>query len=627
MGLTGACLRYPAALAVVVAGIMFAGLYSLGQLPIQLLPNIDRPELSIITSWRAASPAEIESEIAEPLEDVLKGLPGMKEMESWSSPGFNYINLTFGLGTDMQIILLDVISRLNRLPPLPADSDPPRLQIGGFGGIANESLSTFFLQTLPGNETPVNDYARLVEEVIAPRLESVPGVSRVGNSGAGIGQEEELQIIFDPFKAAQYGIEISGIVSAVGRNVDISGGLVDVGRRQYSLRFQGRFSPDQLSNLILDWRDGTPVRIRDIGEVRVGLAKQTRVIYQNGNPALYFRVFRENGANVLTTLDGVKAELAKLDQEILQDQAIRIVQSFDPSVFIRRAISLLTGNLAIGVFLAIGVLWWFLRQFRATVLIAIAIPVSLLTTLVILNLAGRSLNVISIAGLAFAVGMVLDAAIVALENIVRLREQGIENRSAVLEGISQVWGALVASTATTVAIFVPVVFLGNVEGQLFADLALTIAIGVMASLVVAVTVLPAAAAHWLGDLPPLDSHNFKWNQIAAWLMRLTNTPGKQVSWIGGLMVVPVAATLLLMPSLDYLPPVKNEVVYGFFQFPPGATVDVIDRELANTEPKPRTNVGARWNRRSRISSTTRMAAAAPPAPAPRTRTRSRILSA
>ena len=260
---------------------------------------------------------------------------------------------------------------------------------------------------------------------------------------------------------------------------------------------------------------------------------------------------------------------------------LTIQQSFDASIFIKRAISLVTGNLGIGILLAVGVLWWFLRQWRATLLVATAIPISLLTTFVVLYLTGRTLNVISLAGLAFAVGMVVDAAIVVLENIVRMRENGRPAMQAAAEGTSQVWGALLASTATTVAIFLPVIFLNDVEGQLFADLALTIAIAVSISLVVAVTVLPTAASRWLDQVQLKDANKETWKRTADRITRLTDNPRRRLLLAAVLMAMPIATTWVLMPKLDYLPPVKRDAVDGFFNFPPGANAKMIKEEIVD----------------------------------------------
>ena len=577
MNINQYALRNPAGIVVVVAVISLFGLYSLTKLPLQLFPDIEEPELSIQTGWRAASPREIESEILEPLEEVLQGLPGMHSLESNAGPGWSWINLTFGLDTDMQQTLIEVISRLNRLPPLPRDATPPQIQLsGGGGGDANSTLIWFFVQLLPGTPGPVEDYQRTVLDIMKPRLESIPGVSTVE---IPMGAEEELQIVFDPYRAAELGIQIPAVAALAGTANDVSGGFVDVGRRQYTLRFAGRYTPEQLQGLILDWRDGRPVRLGDIADIAVQRGDQNNIAIQNGNPAMGIRVGKETGANVLDTLNAVKVAVDELRDGPIRELGLDIRQSFDASVFIYRAVGLVTGNLFIGVLLAIGVLWWFMRQMRATLLVAMAIPLALLGTFVVLNISGRTLNVISLAGLAFAVGMVLDAAIVVLENIVRLKEKGESIDAAAEKGTAQVWGALLASTATTVAIFVPVIFLKDAEGQLFADLALTIAIAVVISLLVAVTVLPTLATRYLGSARNEDMHQGHWVKAAGKILKLTDTPKRRYGLIAGLMSLPVIATAILIPKLDYLPPVKRDAVDAFFQFPPGASTETIDQEI------------------------------------------------
>ena len=579
MNLTQSSLKNPAGVAVGVAIVVVFGLFSLFKLPVQLFPDIERPQLSIWTGWRAASPKEVESEILEPQEEVLQGLPGLQEMTAHANPGGCWINLEFGLETDMQETLIEVISRLNRLPPLPRDANPPVIQLGGGGGGgANQALSWFFIQLLPGNDRTMDSYQRFIKDVVKTRIESVPGVAGVEILA---GAEEELQIVFDPYRAADLGIEIPRVAAIAGRADDVSGGFVDVGRRQYTLRFAGRYSPEELSELVLDWRDGRPVHLGDIAEIAVRRGDRTDIAIQNNNPATAIRVDRESGANVLEALNNVKVEVAALRDGPLKDEGLTIAQSFDASVFIYRAIGLVTSNLLLGVTLAIGVLWWFLRKMRATLLVATAIPVSLLGTFVVLNLTGRTLNVISLAGLAFAMGMVLDAAIVVLENVVRLREAGRSPLEAAFEGTSQVWGALLASTATTVAIFLPVIFLKDVEGQLFADLALTIAIAVSISLLVAVTILPTAARKWLKGERLEDRHAEFWSRIANGITRLTDSQRRRLVLIGVLMTVPIILTLVLIPNLDYLPPVKRDAVDAYFNFPPGSNIETIDDEIVD----------------------------------------------
>ena len=578
MGITERAVKNPAAVAVAVAIIALFGLFSLKNLPVQLFPDIDLPQLNVQASWRAASPKEVESAILEPMEEVLQGLPGMQVMEANAFNGGAFVNMQFNLETDMQATLMDVIGRLNRLPPLPADADPPVVQLGGRGS-ANSALTWFFVQKLPGTPGQLTDYARQVEEIIKPRIEAIEGVAGVDFLA---GAPEQLQIIIDPYRAAELGLPLTDIAARASRSTDISGGFVDVGRRQYTLRFEGRYDPDQLRNQVMEWRDGRPVRLGDIAEIKIDRGLRRNIVVQNGNPAMGVRIDRQNGANVLAALTEVKAAMDELREGPLRELGLDVQQSFDASVFIQRAIKLVRNNLLLGVLLSIGVLWWFLRDTRGTLLIATSIPISLLATFIVLQLTGRSLNVISLAGLAFAVGMVLDAAIVVSENIVRMRERGETPGKAALLGTGQVQGALLASTATTVAIFLPVLFLRDVEGQLFADLALTIAIAVCASLLVALTILPAMAGNWLQAKKMTRGHAPQWARFSGFLMKASRTPQRRSVIIATLVAVPLLTTWFLFPQLDYLPPVKRDAVDAFLQTPPGATWDMKEKEIVGT---------------------------------------------
>ena len=579
MRLTKSSLANPAAVAIIAAVVILLGVMSIFSIPAQLLPQIEKPVMSVAVSWPGASPREIEAELTVPVEEVLQGTPGMTEMNAFSMPNFGWIQLEFSLGTDMTRALIDVISRINRMRPLPANATRPRVSLGQWGD-ANDQLIEYYVQQLEGDEQDLIENKRYLREVIRPEIASLYGVSEVGVWDTSGNANDQLQIIIDPYKAAELGIDIARAADRIGRSANISSGAVDVGRRSYTLRIEGRYDVDDLQNLILEWRGGLPVKLGDIATVNYGPPKREGFIYHNGRPAARFSIFKTNDANVLEALNGVKARMDELNETEFKERNIHAVYSFDPGIYIQRSISLLTGNLIAGVLLAIGVLWLFLRQWRATLIIALAIPVSLLTTFVVLSAAGRSLNVISLAGLAFATGMVLDAAIVVLENIVRLRERGQTPAEASDKGATQVWGALLASTATTVAIFIPIMFLKDVEGQMFADLALTIAIGVTVSLLVAITILPTAARFWMRELPPDPIDGSVWDRMSDRIIRLTGTQTRRFGWIGGLMAGSVLFTVLLWPESNYLPPVKRDTVDTFLFFPPGTNVETSDREVA-----------------------------------------------
>ena len=349
------------------------------------------------------------------------------------------------------------------------------------------------------------------------------------------------------------------------------------------MRFEGRFTADQLNETILAWRDGAPIKLGDIAEVSVGPdSRGSGVVYQNGNPAIGMNILREPGSNTLEAIDALTEVIDELNAGPLASMGYAIHKSFDPSVFIKRAISLLTSNLMIGIMLAVAALWLFLRRTMATFIIAAAIPICLMATIVALSLFGRTINVISLAGLAFATGMVLDAAIVVLENFVRMREEGKSSFEAAEAAVGQVFGALFASTVTTVAIFIPIMFFEDVEGQLFADLALTIAIAVSFSLIVAVTLLPTGARVFLknNEKAAVSKRPAITERIADFVMNMTSTNTRRLAIVGGLTVVPIVIGFLLWPQLNYLPPVKRDAVDGFISFPSGASVDVVREEFA-----------------------------------------------
>jgi len=571
--------------AVIVACILVAifGVISLTRLPIQMTPDISRPEITISTGWRASAPNEIESEIIEPQEDVLRSIPGLLKMQSSANYGRSYINLQFVIGTDMNRALIEVMNRLNQVPRYPVDATEPVIRVGGEN--FDKIIAWWAVMPGPGNSRPIESYQDFIEDTVITRLERVPGVSQVGSFG---GRKHEVRITFDPFKAANIGLDITGIASRLGSNADVSAGLNEVGRRDYIVRFSGKYEINALGELVLEWRNGKPVLLRDVARVEKVMVDATNVLHQNGGPSIAVNVMPESGVNVYQVMSDLKAAVADLEANELKRAGLIIEQDADDTVYISASVGMVRNNLLLGVSLAIIVLWWFLRKFRATVIVALSIPLCLLLAFMVLNFTGRTLNIISLAGLAFATGMVLDAAIVVLENIFRQREAGLQGDAASMRGVTQVWGALLASTATTVAIFMPVIFLGNEAGQLFSDLAVTISAAVVASLLVAVTVLPTAAANWIKGEAIDDHHRSWWHWVTSHIMSWTSTPRKRWTWVGSLTIAPVLIALMLIPSADYLPEGKKNFIMGFMVTPPGMgmqtagdeLVDVIDGRLA-----------------------------------------------
>ena len=310
--LTKASISSPATVAVGVAVIILFGVFAVYSLPIQLFPDIDRPQIGVETDWRTETPREIEAQLVQPEEDVLQGIPGLQEMDGYANSSNGYIALTFALGTDMKSTLVDVIGRLNRLPPMPIDAQKPFVQLANNQN-SNATLLYVFMQKLPGNNRNIDSYQSFLKDIVVPRIEAIPGVGTafINNVSAS----EELQIVFDPMRAAQLGIQIPKMANAISGAEDVSGGTMDVGRRQYSLSYRGRYSVNDLKGLILEWRDGKPIHLGDIADVRIG--RQGLLVGEPPCGGIFFWLpcvpeNRDVDAAVLPTRNGVVGHDAAL---------------------------------------------------------------------------------------------------------------------------------------------------------------------------------------------------------------------------------------------------------------------------------------------------------------------------
>jgi len=578
MNLTRASIKNPAAVFVLMALLLVFGIISLFRLPIQLIPDIEQPQINIGSGWRNAAPEEVESVIIEPLEDAVRNTPGVTEITTNIQRGFGNITLTYEVGTDMQGAMLDVINRLNQAPPLPVDAFDPVISAGGGNQGGTAAAASLLIRTTDDNPaTDISVYQDVIEDLVEPRLAGIAGVSQVNLNSQ---RAEEVRITFDARKAASLGIAISTIRNRLAGATDASGGFADVGRRQYTVRFAGQYQIEQMGQLIIAEVDGTPVYLNDIAFVERTLTDRAGLTLRNGAPAYYITVQRTNGANSVALLDDINRVISELNQGPLAQHGLQIDLSFDSSQHIRNALSLVKGNLGLGVLLALGILWLFLRSWRATLIIALSIPFSVMVAFLALNLLDRSLNVISLAGIAFAVGLVLDAAIIVQENIVRLKTTGLDDKKAVLRGATQVTGALFASTATSVAIFLPILQMQGIEGQLFSDLALTLSVAVVASMLSAITIIPLVSRFALTYKEAQDPLQKYWHRLAARLMVLTDSHGKRLGWIGGLLFGSLLVIALLLPKTDFMPRAPIDGFFYNFNLPPGGNIDFLEQELA-----------------------------------------------
>lgn len=570
----------PVATIVVFLIVCILGVAALFNMPVQLTPDLNRPEITILNYWRASAPADIESEIVEPMEAVLQSINGVEKISSAVRPGLGITRIEFALGTDMQQAFIDVISGLNQVPGRPREAEQPIINVGSLNG---DSVATLLIRKL--NPTPDDDfldYQELIRNRVEPELRRVPGIANVSLQSE---KQKQLQITFDPYRMAALGVSLDSVVQSIQRSTNMSGGFARVGRREFTVRYAGQYGPDTMDQMIVDYNNGRPIYLNEVATVSVDADVGRGFAYRNGAPAFYISLERTNGSNTVEIMDGLKAAIERLNKDVLAQHGLIIELSFDSSTHIKRAVDLVQNNLTIGIILAMLMLFWMIRGWRATLLIGLTIPTSICAALFALNVLGRSVNIISLAGLAFAVGLVLDAAIVVQENILRLRQQGMPMREAAIKGAVEVGPALFASTATTVAIFMPVLFMAGIEGQLFFDLAVSMAVAVVMSLISAMLLLPVVAVKVLYDSNSTPPERTFWERLAQFYARHVQSPRQIAFWLVVLIPGALVIIALLTPRPDFLPKAEWEGIFGIFRTPPGVNYDVYEKEVGQTIAK------------------------------------------
>ncbi|MEM8811315.1 MAG: efflux RND transporter permease subunit [Pseudomonadota bacterium] len=572
-----------AVVAVVLMAIMF-GVVALSTIPIQLIPDVRKPVIEIRTNWPGAAPAEVEREIINPQEDELKGIEGLETMTSRSLTGSGRITLEFAIGTNMDRSLLLVANRLDRVSGYPDEADEPTLETSGSD---DNPIAWFIVKRLDGNTRPIEEFGDFVEDVVQERFERVEGVSGVNVFG---GASQELQIVIRPESLARYGLTIPDVVNRLRReSISLSAGDIEEGKRRYVVRAEGELNTiEAIESVVLSSEAGAGanrfgrVLVGDIANVSFGYSKPTARIRNLGDPAIAVNAVRETGANVIETMEGLRAAVTELEETSLRDAGLYITQVYDETIYIDGAIELVVQNIWIGGLLAAFILMVFLRSPRATLVVSLAIPVSVVASFVAMAALGRTLNVISLAGIAFAVGMVVDAAIVVLENIYRLRQEGKSAKEAAYLGASQVWGAILVSALTTVMVFIPILIMELEAGQLFRDIAVAISVSVMLSLLVAITVIPALTKALFGGkatLKPIRLPVIDWlaGGFKSFIVGYAKLANRQPA-LGLLFVLVISggavwAAWQNVPEQEYLPDGNRNLVFGVLIPPPGYNLD------------------------------------------------------
>ena len=577
MALINFAIRNPVTVLVGVIIVCLFGMISIFALPIQLTPNVDKPEVSITTRWEGASPQEIEREIIEVQEEKLKSLQGLKKMTSTSSEGSGTIILEFILGTNMSRALLDTSDKLRQVKKYPENVDQPFIETGA--SRPSNAISWFILKSHPPRED-ISTLYDLMDNVVKPRMERVSGVSSINLFG---GVEKEVHVKIDPYRLAQKGLSMMNVRDMLRRhNTNISGGDIEQGKRSYIVRTVGQYpSLQSIMDSVIRREGDDVVYLKDIGVADYGYKEPQRVVRSQGNSTIAMNAIRQTGSNVMEVMAGLKEALKKVNEEILNPMNLEIVQVYDETLYIDQAINLVIQNLYVGGFLALCILLLFLRNIESTLIVAIAIPISVIGTFLFLVGFGRNLNVVSLAGIAFAVGMVVDNSIVVLENIYRHLQKGEKPFDAALKGGMEVWGAVLASTLTTMAVFIPVLFIREEAGQLFRDIAVAVSSAVGLSLIVSVFFIPMAAAR----LHKTNSNNktniFKnlfgivalasyfAESIAGIIRKINRSVFLRLMTVGGLTVISVFLSIKLIPPMGYLPEGNQNMVIGILIPPPG----------------------------------------------------------
>jgi HAE1 family hydrophobic/amphiphilic exporter-1 len=590
MKLVETAIKRPVTVMVGAILLVLFGFISLYRIPIQLTPNVDLPEVSVETRWEGASPQEVEREIVDAQEEELKNLEGLDKMESESRDGYAYIDLMFEIGTDPDDALLRVSKKLDQVRKYPANADKPLIKSGGR---QEEAIAWMALDSLEGYQGVLNQEVDFINDQVKPFLERIDNIASVNVYG---GRERELSVTINTEALAARKITIPELMRSLDvENRNVSAGSFDEGKRKYVTRTVGEFrNAADVENVIIKRVNGIPVTMGEVSRAKLDYEKLNVVVRHEGKPTIVMNAVREPGSNVLVVMKRLQEVLKNLNDSVLKDRKLIIRQVYDETGYIYSAIDLVKQNIFLGGILAVVVLILFLRNIASTVIVSVAIPISIIATFLVMTLLGRNINVVSLAGLSFAVGMVVDNSIVVFENIFRHREMGKSRVQAAYDGTVEVWGAVLASTLTTVAVFLPIVFVQEEAGQLFRDIAIAISSAVFLSLVVSITGIPTLSAKLLGRVHtahPKKRHRFSIMGLAGGFVNLIT---RFIYWMCGYVTARVLVVLVLtslsvsfavglIPKTEYLPQGNREMLFGILIPPPGYNQDEMKRIASEIE--------------------------------------------
>lgn len=559
--------------------ICVLGIVSVPRIPVQMIPDLEVRTITIETRWPGATPQDVEKEIIIEQEEYLRALPSLERIISRASSGSAEIELEFPFNINLNETLIRINNALSQVPSYPPNVDQPRIIASSF---SSNSFMYFRVSPLPGNprQLEMNMMRDFIDDHVRARLESVPDVSNVRIGG---GAEKQVQVLFDPVALAERKLSLMEVRNALNqRNQDTSGGEIESGKRRYLLRTIGRFdSVEELGELIIARRGNTITRLSDVATVSLHHFEIRERAYVNGEPIIFLAINREAGSNVVEIKRGVLAEVEAINRDILKPQGMELELTADDVTYVVDSIWNVWQNLLIGAVLATLVMYLFLRSVRATAVSVIGIPICTIAAFICLYVAGRTINVISLAGVAFAIGMTLDNTIVVLESIELERQRGLKRLAAAIEGVKKVWTAVLASTLTTVLVFIPILFIHEEAGQLYSDIAIAVSGSIIASMIVAISLVPTAAANLefkqsRGSLETSPHHrrqSFIVNSVD-WLIA---TAWRRMVCIVATVAAGSAIIFYLLPPAEYLPEGEEPKIFARMNAPPGYNLEVMTK--------------------------------------------------
>ncbi|MBA6232482.1 MULTISPECIES: efflux RND transporter permease subunit [unclassified Colwellia] len=487
MSIVSTVVKRPVTVAMFTLAVMLFGLVGFSRLSVSLLPDLSYPTLTVRTDNAGAAPAEIEQLISKPIEESVGVVKGIRKVHSISKAGQSDVVIEFEWGVAMNFATQNVREKLDIIA-LPKDVNKPIIL--RFNP-ALDPIIRLGLSTENTHPRALKKIRTFAEQEIKRQLETISGVAAVQLGG---GLQQEIQVVFDQEKAARRGITAQSIVSRIqSENINMSAGRVYDGQQEYLVRTVNQFvSLEQLGNMIVKQADGKTIYLKDIAQVIDGEKERTDITRINNNEAIELAIYKEGDANTVTVAKAVNAKLAKLEETLPEELTFTVI--YDQSEFIVNAVDEVKSAALIGGLLAMLILYLFLGNFFNTIIISLAIPISIIATFNLMFANDISLNIMSLGGIALAVGLLVDNAIVVLENIARYREKGASIIDAAIKGTDEVSGAVIASTLTTLAVFFPLAFVTGFAGQLFSDQAMTVTFALLASLVVALTLIPMLAS-------------------------------------------------------------------------------------------------------------------------------------